>query len=79
MTSEAGAVRRERAPRWVAWIAAAGAALFLLPLLGLVWRAPWARAWTELSAPEVVAALRLSLVCSLSATALSLLLEFFRR
>ena len=53
---------------------ALGAALFALPLLGLVVRAPWADALRELGAPESLDALRLSLVCSLSATALALVL-----
>lgn len=51
---------------------AAGAALFALPLLGLVARAPWGSALGELGAPESLDALRLSLVCSLSATAIAL-------
>lgn len=63
-----------RVPVAVALLAAAGAALFVLPLVGLLWRTPWDRAWRELAAPEVVDALRLSLVCSLSATALSIVL-----
>jgi len=45
-----------------------------LPLLGLVARAPWAGGLRELAAPESLDALRLSLVCSLSATAIALLL-----
>jgi molybdate transport system permease protein len=53
---------------------ALGAALFALPLLGLVVRAPWSEALAELAAPESISALRLSLVCSLSATAIALLL-----
>lgn len=55
-------------------MAGIGAAIFVLPLLGLVWRAPLADAWRELTAPEIVSALRLSLVCSLAATALSIVL-----
>lgn len=45
--------------------------LFVLPLVGLVWRAPLATLWQELTAPEIVSALRLSLVCSLAATVLA--------
>ncbi|HLQ61540.1 MAG TPA: ABC transporter permease [Candidatus Acidoferrales bacterium] len=45
-----------------------------MPLLGLVARAPWAGGLRELAAPESLDALRLSLVCSLSATAIALLL-----
>jgi molybdate transport system permease protein len=54
----------------LAWALAALAALFfLLPLTGLAWRAPWSDLPTQLRDPDVRSALRLSLVCSLSATA----------
>ena len=54
---------------------AAFAVLFLvLPLAGLVVRAPWGSLWYELSAADVREALRLSLLCSVSATALSVVL-----
>jgi molybdate transport system permease protein len=55
-------------------VAVVGAALFALPLAGLVWRAPWSQAWHELSSPPARDALRLSLVTSLSATAVALVL-----
>jgi molybdate transport system permease protein len=58
-------------PRLVVPLAVLGAALFVVPLVGLLWRAPWRTAWIELRTPEIREALRLSLVCSLSATALS--------
>jgi len=45
------------------------AALFILPLLALVIRAPWSTAAAQLSAPSVAAALRLSIVCSIAAAA----------
>ncbi len=51
-----------------------GAALFALPLLGLIVKAPWTDALRELASAESLDALRLSLVCSLSATALALVL-----
>jgi len=57
----------------VAPIAGAGA-LLGVPLVALIARAPWGELARELSSPEVLTALRLSLVCSLSATALSTLL-----
>ena len=63
-----------RPPLAVVALAAAGAALLVLPLVGLAWRAPWGALAAELAAPEVRAALRLSLVCSLAATALSIVL-----
>lgn len=56
--------------------AVVAAALFTLPLVGLLWRAPLANLRQELMAPEILAALRLSLVCSLAATALAIVLGF---
>jgi molybdate transport system permease protein len=53
---------------------ALAAALFLLPFAGLLWRAPWSSLWDELTTPEIRTALRLSVVCSVSATALSVAL-----
>ena len=76
MTNDRG--RRERTPvavpRTFLLLAAVACGLFALPLAGLVLRSPWDRAATELGTPEVREALRLSLVCSLSATALAVLL-----
>lgn len=51
-----------------------GACLFALPLAGLLLRAPWGDALTQIRSPDALAALRLSLVCSLSATALGIVL-----
>lgn len=51
-----------------------GLAFLLLPLLGLLARAPWTGLPELLSNPEVSQALRLSLLCATSATAVSLLL-----
>jgi molybdate transport system permease protein len=65
---------RRRLPWGALLLASAGAVLFGLPLVGLLARAPWATLSEELQAPDVRIALRLSLVCSLSATALSLAL-----
>ena len=44
---------------------------FVAPLAGLARRAPWGDFWSTLTDPEVRDALRLSLQCSLAATALS--------
>jgi len=44
---------------------------FALPLIGLLWRAPWSNAWGYLTEGDALAALRLSLICSLWATLLS--------
>jgi molybdate transport system permease protein len=67
-------VRRERAPIPVAVLAAAGAAFFVLPLAGLLVRTPWTDAGRELIAPASLDALRLSMVASISATAVALVL-----
>jgi molybdate transport system permease protein len=48
-------------------------AFFALPLVGLMWRAPWGDVWQYLSDDTTRTALRLSIVCSLWATALSIL------
>ena len=52
----------------------AGVALlfFTLPIVGLAQRAPWSQLWSQLHAPATLDALRLSLVCSLGATALAI-------
>ena len=52
-------------------LAAVAMAFFALPLLGLLWRAPWSNAWTYLTDDTATTALRLSMICSLWATALS--------
>jgi len=48
------------------------ALFFLLPLAGLLWRAPWRSVGSDLGAPDVRKALRLSLETSLAAVALCL-------
>jgi molybdate transport system permease protein len=50
------------------------ALFFLVPLVGLVWRAPWSSSWTVLSSTEARAALRLSLETSVAATAIAIVL-----
>lgn len=67
-------MRRERAPLPIGVLAAIGAAFFVVPLAGLIVKTPWGDALRSLTAVETVQALKLSLVCSLSATALALLL-----
>ena len=66
--------RPGRAPLPLALLAGLGIIFFLLPLAGLLVRAPWGDAISELTARETIDALRLSLLASLAATALSLLL-----
>jgi molybdate transport system permease protein len=72
------AVRKTRgegpAPSIMAVVAAAGCVFFALPLVGLALRAPWAEATSRIADPYLVRALRLSLVVSASALAMSLLL-----
>lgn len=46
---------------------------FALPFIGLIWRAPWSRAWSVLTAESARRALWLSIKCSVAATALALL------
>ncbi len=55
----------------VAVPAVAAGAFLALPLAALVWRAPWAGLWSDLTDPAARTALRLSLVCSLGATVLA--------
>jgi molybdate transport system permease protein len=55
-------------------VAAVTVGFLVLPLVGLLVKAPWGSLWPDLTSPAATAALRLSLVCSLSATGLSLLL-----
>ena len=60
-------------PRVVLGVAALAVAFFLLPLVGLARRASWSTMWSDLTAPASLDALRLSMICSLSAAALSVL------
>ena len=55
-------------------LAAGGLALVVLPLIGLLQRAPWSSLAADLSAHEAFAALRLSLETSLGALAVSVAL-----
>jgi molybdate transport system permease protein len=66
--------RRTRPPRLAAGLAVLATLFFVLPLTGLLWRAPWGTLAGDLAAPEVRTALRLSLVTSLAATAVSFIL-----
>lgn len=61
-----------RVPLPVVMLAVVAVVFFALPLIGLLWRAPWSKAWSYLTNDEAVTALRLSLICSLWATALSI-------
>jgi molybdate transport system permease protein len=58
----------------LATLAIIGIAFFVLPLVGLLYRAPWQTALGDLTTPEALTALRLSFVVSLAATVLALVL-----
>jgi len=61
-------------PQSIAVVAAIAFALLLVPLVAVVAEAPWASLTEELTAPETLSAVRLSIVVSLGAVAISLLL-----
>jgi molybdate transport system permease protein len=65
---------RERPPAWLVVPAAIGLAFLLVPVVALVQRAPWSDLGHELASGPVRTALRLSLVTSLAATVLAMLL-----
>jgi molybdate transport system permease protein len=67
-------MRSERPPALLAALAIVGVAFFILPLAGLLARAPWQTALGDLTTPEALTALRLSFVVSVAATLLALLL-----
>ena len=66
--------RRERVHPLVAVLAVAGICFILLPVVALVVRAPWAHAARSLSSNGALTALRLSLVVSVSAAGISIVL-----
>jgi molybdate transport system permease protein len=62
-----------RVPRWIVGLALIGVLLVGLPVIALAARAPWARLAEILTGQQARTALRLSLVVSLGATAVSVL------
>lgn len=72
MTVRARRARRSP-PLLAGGVAALAIAFFALPLVGMLDRAPWGGLWDDLTADATVDALRLSLLCSLAATAASVL------
>ena len=64
--------RQGSLPAPVLALAVVAIIFFALPLIGLMWRAPWSSAWHYLTNHDALVALRLSLQCSLWATALSI-------
>ena len=75
MSQSAETRNLRRRPPWpLAVLGALGAAVFLLPLAGLANRTPWRDLPELISSDVVLAALRISLLTSLGATTISLLL-----
>ena len=66
--------RRRATPIPVGILATVGIAFLLIPLVGLLLRTPWSRLPELLTSPVALEALRLSLICSLAATALAVLI-----
>jgi molybdate transport system permease protein len=64
-------IRRRRPPLVVVAVAGVAVAFFAIPLIGLLQRASWSTFGDDLTTSASREALRLSLVCSLAATALS--------
>jgi molybdate transport system permease protein len=67
-------VSQARIPAPLVALAAIGLLLFVVPLAALVVRAPWNQVGSALIAPETATALGLSLFCSITATAVALVL-----
>ena len=66
--------RRDRPPLALVVPATLAVAFMAVPLISLLQRAPWSSLHQRLGQPEVSAALRLSLGCSLAATLVSVVL-----
>jgi molybdate transport system permease protein len=64
-------VSTQRPPAWAVGLAVVAALFFVLPLAGLVWRAPWATVWSDLTSGSAREALKLSLVTSTAALVLA--------
>ena len=63
--------RGRRPPVAAVVLAAVAVAFFTLPLIGLLWRAPWGHLASDLTSDESLDAIKLSIVCSLWSTALA--------
>jgi molybdate transport system permease protein len=53
-------------------LALVAVAFFVLPLVGLIAHTPWGHVWDDLTSPTARDAIRLSVICSLWSTALSI-------
>ena len=67
-------VCQERLPVLASILAGIAITFFALPFLGLLWRTPWGDAWSLLTTSSALTALRLSIWCSLWATATAVVL-----
>lgn len=67
-------MRSSRPPLPIVALAAIGIAFFALPLAGLIYRVSWQTALSDLVTPDSLSALRLSMLVSIAATALGLVL-----
>jgi molybdate transport system permease protein len=67
-------VPRDRVPPVIAVGAALAALIFVVPLVGLLWRAPWSSMWSTISSHDARTALRLSLTTSIASTAIAIVL-----
>jgi len=67
-------VSQARVPAALKLLAGVAILFFLLPLAGLIVRAPWTQIGQAVAAPETVTALTLSLFCSVIATMAALAL-----
>ena len=67
-------IRHRPPPRTLLVPAVLGVLLFVLPLVALLQRTPWSSLFDELGTSSAITALRLSLVCSISATVIALVL-----
>jgi molybdate transport system permease protein len=66
--------RHRRPPVLVVALASVTVVFLAAPIVGLLTKVSWSTLWSDLSSPVAVAALKLSLICSLWATGLSLVL-----
>ncbi|MEW6060190.1 MAG: ABC transporter permease [Actinomycetota bacterium] len=77
MSATTGRSRKAHStPVGLSLLAALGLALVALPLLGLALRTPWSRLGQTLSSESALTALRLSLVVSIAAAAIGLVVGF---
>ena len=63
---------RRATPLPIGLLATVGVAFLAIPLIGLLLRTPWSRLPELLTSPVAIEALRLSLICSLAATAIAI-------